>query len=210
MQLRQFVHAPLRFIGPFAGVIVPLSIYSVFHAAAVIQALNISKSDLRVLVGDAVVILVMKDPEGVIANRNSGISLEDGTVIYDDAVRVMWEYSSNQVDWFQITEEGAVMSRIHNFPAIMDYNDDTQVELAEDGNYLVSALFPKRELENTFIRATIMSYHDYLDGTPGTSFELHDIIGATGNPNPEIITAPILIPVGSTGGLSAVVNRRNQ
>ena len=198
--------APLRFIGPFAGIIVPLSVYSVFHAAAVIRALNISKADLRILVGDAVVVLVMKDSEGVISNRSSGISLEDGTVIYDDAVRVLWEYSTNQVVWTPITEEGAIMSRIHNFPAIMDYNDDTQVQLAEDGNYLVSALFPRKDLENTWIRATIMPYHDYLDGTPGTSFELHDIIGATGNPNPEIITAPILIPVDSTGGLSAVIN----
>ena len=191
--------SPLRFIGPLAGVSVPLSVYSAFHGLALISALNVPKQDLRKLIGDSAVILTLKDYEGAIATNLIGNTLDDGTTIYNDALIVTWEFFDDGA-WKE-DKESTQTHRFHNLIAVMNYEDDAQVKLVEDGHFMVGALIPSKELEGKLVRARIRPYYDHLDPVPGASIEVFSPVPAP--PNPEIVTEPVRIPVNSVGGLRA-------
>ena len=163
---------------------------------------KLHETDLRVLLGDAIVVLCLYDPDGAITRSTSTQAFEDGTPLYDDALQVIWEQSDNGVTW-EAAEGFAETHRLQNLIAIMDYNDPAQVQLAEQGYHLVAGMFPARGIDGKMVRARILSYYDKLDPVVGTSVELHDLFGAPSAPNPAIVSNELLIPVGSFGGLEA-------
>ena len=192
-----FRAAPLRFIGPIAGAIVPLSVYTGFHAAALINTIGVPRDDLKKLIGDAVVILTLQDYEGAVATNLVGNSMDDGTIVYNDQIQVVWEWNDDGT--WKVDGLSAQTHRYHNLISVMDYTNQDQVDLVESGHFLVAALFPGKHLAGKEVRATIRPYYDHMNPVPGTSIELYDTVPPP--PNPSITTEPVTIPATAIGGL---------